>query len=117
MTALAPILEPVTLGHIRGRGCRDLLVYCASGWCHHHARLNADWLPDDTVLLELDRRMVCTACGLIGADIRPDWTPMTGAAEWGRAQSVVTGHRGVDARTRSMPSFALSSFVSISSAA
>jgi hypothetical protein len=24
--------------------------------------------------------MVCTACGLIGADIRPDWTPHTGDA-------------------------------------
>jgi hypothetical protein len=22
--------EPVTLGHIRGHGCRDLLVYCGS---------------------------------------------------------------------------------------
>jgi hypothetical protein len=22
-------------------------------------------------------RMVCTACGLIGADVRPDWSPHT----------------------------------------
>ena len=22
---------PVTMGHIRGHGCRDLLVYCDSG--------------------------------------------------------------------------------------
>jgi hypothetical protein len=36
--------EPVTMGHIRSHGCRDLLVYCASGRCHHSATLNADWL-------------------------------------------------------------------------
>jgi hypothetical protein len=36
--------------------------------------LEADWLPDDTILLDLDPRMVCTACGLIGADVRPDWS-------------------------------------------
>jgi hypothetical protein len=69
--------QPVTMGHIRGHGCRDLLVYCSSPWCNHSARLNGDWLPDDTVLLTLDWRMVCTACGLIGADVRPDWTPHT----------------------------------------
>jgi hypothetical protein len=39
------------------------------------------------VLLELDRRMVCTACGLIGADARPDWTPMTGARGMGGAHN------------------------------
>jgi len=29
--------------------------------------------------------MVCTACGLIGADVRLDWTPMTGIAGMGGA--------------------------------
>jgi len=28
---------PVTMGHIRSHGCRDLLVYCDSGRCHHSA--------------------------------------------------------------------------------
>jgi hypothetical protein len=37
---------PLTMGHIRGHGCRDLLVYCGSGRCHHSATMNADWLPD-----------------------------------------------------------------------
>jgi hypothetical protein len=44
-----------------------------------------DWLPDDTPLLALDSRMVCTRCGLIGADVRPDWTPMTGTRGMGGA--------------------------------
>ena len=69
--------EPVTLGHIRGHGCRDLLVYSASGWCNHSATMNADWLPDETPVRSLCGRMVCTACGLIGADVRPDWSPHT----------------------------------------
>ena len=67
----------VTLGHIRGHGCRDLLVYCASGWCHHSATMNADWLPDETPVRSLCPRMVCTRCGMIGADVRPDWSPHT----------------------------------------
>ena len=68
---------PVTLGHIRGRGCRNLLVYCQSGWCHHSAVMNADALPDEMPVRSLCSRMVCTACGLIGADVRPDWSPHT----------------------------------------
>jgi hypothetical protein len=40
--------EPVTLGHIRGQGCRDLLAYCHSGWCNHSSVMNADWLPHET---------------------------------------------------------------------
>jgi hypothetical protein len=66
---------PVTLGHIRGHGCRNVLVYCGSLHCNHSATLNADWLPDDTLVRSLCRRMVCTQCGLIGADVRPDWRP------------------------------------------
>jgi hypothetical protein len=65
------------MGHIRSHGCRDLLVYCASIWCNHSTKLNGDWLPDNAVLLTLDARMVCTRCGLIGADVRPDWSPHT----------------------------------------
>jgi hypothetical protein len=33
----AEIFAPVTLAHIRSHGCRDLLVYCDSGRCHHSA--------------------------------------------------------------------------------
>ena len=51
--------EPVTLGHIRGHGCRALLVYCGSMWCNHSARIEADWLSDDTVPPTLGPRMVC----------------------------------------------------------
>ena len=80
---------PVTMGHIRGHGCRDLLVYCGSsrchhrdlliycgsGRCHHSATMNGDSLPDDLPVRSLCGRMVCTVCGMIGADVRPDWSP------------------------------------------
>ena len=82
-----PTSEPVTMGHIRSHGCRELLVYCTSIWCNHSAKINAGWLHDETVLLALERRMVCTACGLIGADVRPDRSPHTGSGEMGRAYS------------------------------
>jgi hypothetical protein len=68
---------PVTLGHIRGHGCRNILVYCTSGWCNHSVVMNADGLPDEMPVRSLCPRMVCTACGLIGADVRPDWSPVT----------------------------------------
>ena len=35
---------PVTMAHIRGHCCRDLLIYCSSGHCHHSATMNGDWL-------------------------------------------------------------------------
>jgi hypothetical protein len=65
---------PVTLGHIRRHGVRHLLIYCSTGRCHHSAVINADRWSDDTVLLELNRRVVCTRCGMIGADVRPNWS-------------------------------------------
>jgi hypothetical protein len=54
--------EPVTLAHIQGQRCRDLLIYRASGWCNHSATMNADRLPDETPVRSLCPRMVCTAC-------------------------------------------------------
>jgi hypothetical protein len=66
--------DPVTMGHIRGHRVTRLLVYCGAINCNHSATLDADWLADDTILLTLDPRMVCTACGHRGADVRPDWS-------------------------------------------
>jgi hypothetical protein len=33
--------------------------------------------PDEMPVRSLCPRMVCTACGLVGADVRPDWSPHT----------------------------------------
>jgi hypothetical protein len=65
---------PVTLGHIRSHGVRHLLIYCSEGlYCHHSAVVDADRWPDEIVLLDLDAKAVCTKCGIIGADVRPNW--------------------------------------------
>jgi hypothetical protein len=37
--------------------------------------LRGDGFPDDLPVRSLCRRMVCTVCGMIGADVRPDWSP------------------------------------------
>ena len=72
------IFDPVTLGHIRGHGCRGLLVYCGSIHCSYGAEMNADHFSDDTPIRPLGARMVCTRCGRCGgADVRSDWSPHT----------------------------------------
>jgi hypothetical protein len=50
---------PVTLGHIRSHGVRNLLIYCSAGlYCHRSAVVDADRWPDETVPLDLDRDAV-----------------------------------------------------------
>jgi len=66
---------PVTLSHIRGYGCRDILIYCGSVHCRHSATMNADRMPNETVIRALGPKMVCPKCGHVGADVRPDWSP------------------------------------------
>jgi hypothetical protein len=52
-----------------------LLICCSAGlYCHHSAIVDADQWPDETVLLDLDGKAVCTKCGIIGADVRPNWS-------------------------------------------
>jgi len=55
-------------------GVCSLAVTCEL--CHHAAVLPADrW--SDTVLVRAFRpRMVCTRCGIVGADARPNWREM-----------------------------------------
>ena len=53
-------LQSGDAGHIRSHGCRDLLVYCISGRCHHS---NGDWLPDETPVRAFCSGMVCTRRG------------------------------------------------------
>jgi len=80
--------EPVTLGHIRGLGCRDLLVYCNSIACDHSVAMNADHMPDETPIQPLGTRMVCSRCGHRGADVRPDWSPHTNKLQPGTSVPV-----------------------------
>ena len=69
MVRKAETFPPVTMDHIRDHGCRDLLVYCGSGRCHHSATLSGDCFPDDLPVRSLCGRMVCTACGMRAAGL------------------------------------------------
>ena len=72
----AETFQPVTLGHIRSHGCRDVLICCCSINCSHSTNMNdADHLPDDTAIRVLGPKMVCTKRGHAGADVRPDCSP------------------------------------------
>jgi hypothetical protein len=64
-------IEPMTLGNMRTNGVRSLDVSC---WvCRHRAILSADAWPDHVLVPTFGPRMVCTRCGIIGADARPNW--------------------------------------------
>ena len=42
-------------------------------WCNHEAVLDVGRFADDLTVPSFGPRMVCTICGAIGADGRPNW--------------------------------------------
>jgi len=59
------------IGNMRANGVRSLDVSC---WqCHHRAIPSADPWSDDVPVRTFGPRMVCTRCGTIGAEARPNW--------------------------------------------
>jgi hypothetical protein len=64
-------IEPMDLANMRAHGVRSLDVSCWN--CHHRAIMSADRWPDNVPVPWFGPRMVCTKCGVIGADARPKW--------------------------------------------
>lgn len=64
-------IPPMILGNMRQNGVRSLAVRC--NLCHHEAVLEVEAWPDHVPVPAFRRRMVCTKCGIIGADVRPNW--------------------------------------------
>jgi integrase len=64
-------IEPMTLGNMRENGVKSLAVSCHI--CHHEAIVSVAPWPDHVPVATFARRMVCTSCGIIGADARPNW--------------------------------------------
>jgi hypothetical protein len=62
---------PMTLANMRENGVRSLSVTCEL--CHHEALMNVDVFDDAIPVPALGPRMVCTSCGIVGADARPNW--------------------------------------------
>ena len=63
----------MTLGNMRENGVRTLAITCVAMGCHHYAILDASAFADDLAVPSFGPRMVCTVCGAIGADARPNW--------------------------------------------
>jgi hypothetical protein len=64
-------IEPMTLSNMRENGVRSLAVQCHQ--CRHETIVNVDHWPGDMQIPLFGPRMVCTKCGTIGADLRPNW--------------------------------------------
>ena len=64
-------IVPMTLGNMRQHDVTSLAVACSI--CHHEAIISAVPWPDDVTVPAFGPRMVCTQCGIIGADPRPNW--------------------------------------------
>jgi hypothetical protein len=78
-------IEPMTLGNMRQNGVRSLAVSCTI--CHHEGRLDVEAWPDHVPVPTFGPRMVCTRCGIVGADARPNWKeqvtrPGLAGAQW-----------------------------------
>jgi hypothetical protein len=60
------------LKNMRENGVRSLLVRCLE--CNDQRSLNMDAYPGHVTVKSFESRMVCTSCGAMGADVRPDWS-------------------------------------------
>ena len=63
----------MTLGNMRANGVRTLAVGCGGRGCNHASVLDVSAYSDDVPVPAFGPRMVCTACGAIGVDARPNW--------------------------------------------
>ena len=63
----------MTLGNMRANGVRTLDVTCGAMRCNHSAVIDVSGYSDEVPVPAFERRMVCTACGAIGAAARPNW--------------------------------------------
>jgi hypothetical protein len=64
-------IEPMDLADMCQNGVRSLEVACLG--CRHQVVINVDQYPGDLLVKEFGPRMVCTKCGMVGADVRPNW--------------------------------------------
>jgi len=62
----------MTLANMRAKGVRSLSIRCEL--CHHEAVLNMDGYDEGVAVPSLGPRTVCSCCGIIGADVRPNWS-------------------------------------------
>jgi hypothetical protein len=81
-----PSAKKFTFGEMRAAGVRGVLIYCRDYRCSQWTRLDADRWSDGVRLSDVETRLVCTACGHRGADVRPDF-------HWNRKPVATMGYR------------------------
>jgi hypothetical protein len=69
--------EPMTIGNMRENGVRSLAIWCLGRGCEHQTSLNVDHMAAEIEIPTIGPRMVCTRCGFVGADARPNWSEIT----------------------------------------
>jgi len=74
----------MTLGNMRENGVRTLAVRCGALWCSHEGVLDVSPYADEVAVPTFGPRMVCTICGAIGADARPNWQQRAPVSLFGR---------------------------------
>jgi hypothetical protein len=72
----------MTLGNMRENGVRSPAFTCGALHCHHYATIDVNAFADDVPAF--GSRMVCTVCGAVGADARPNWNERAPASLFGR---------------------------------
>jgi len=75
----------MTLRNMRENGVHSLAITCGALWCHHQAVLDVSAFADDVVVPSFGPHMVCTVCGAIGADARPNWNERAPACLFGQS--------------------------------
>ena len=70
---LHTFIQRVTLANMRSHGRRDIWVHCVNApRCWHRAKMSADRWADHTAFVDIAPLFVCTQCGAVGAEVRPD---------------------------------------------
>ena len=82
---MAAFARAIPFTNTREHGVRSLSVACHL--CHHRAVMNVDGFGDSVTLPAFGPRMVCTSCGIVAADARPNWHEREGresltGAQW-----------------------------------
>lgn len=69
--------SPATVGSTRALGVTSIVVWCMS--CSRSATVSMDGWSDDIVLIEMNRRLVCSVCGSRRVTSQPNWSEMYAA--------------------------------------
>ena len=77
----------MTLANMRANGVHTVAVWCLGRDCNHHRVIEVNNYPDDVPVPSFGPRMVCTNCGAIGADERPNWNERAPVSLFGVAYS------------------------------